>query len=80
MPGRALTFDAMEPPDEQVSQEVLTIRREAWRTRAVAQGLFCFVCGEVPSLERRDQYYDTGLCDGCASSLRPPGAPVPGIG
>lgn len=57
-----------------------TLQRAAWRTRAAAQGLVCFVCGEIPDLERRGEFYDTGLCGACASELQVSRRPVPGIG
>ncbi len=43
--------------------------RTAWRLKAKIQGLVCLVCGKIPALERRPEFYDTGLCRGCADEL-----------
>ena len=40
-----------------------------WRETAVRQGLLCLVCSEVPSLEHREAFYDTGLCEVCSLEL-----------
>jgi hypothetical protein len=40
-----------------------------WRETAVRQGLLCLICSEVPSLEHRDAFYDTGLCEACSLEL-----------
>jgi hypothetical protein len=45
--------------------------RAAWRRRAQMQGLFCMSCREVPALEHRGDFYDTGLCEACSE---PPAA------
>ncbi len=42
-----------------------------WRETAVRQGLLCLVCSEVPPLEYRDAFYDTGLCETCSRELTP---------
>lgn len=44
----------------------LTAARMAWRRRAEMQGLFCMGCLEVPALEHRGAFYDTGLCEACS--------------
>jgi hypothetical protein len=49
----------------------LEAAREAWRRRAQMQGLFCMGCHEVPALEHRGAFYDTGLCETCARQLGP---------
>ncbi len=41
----------------------------SWRETAVRQGLLCLVCSEVPSLEHRAAFYDTGLCETCSLDL-----------
>jgi hypothetical protein len=56
----------------------LAVRRAAWRAKAAAQGLVCLVCGEIPALERREHFYDTGLCGACAHDLAL--EPVQGVG
>jgi hypothetical protein len=43
--------------------------QSAWRETAVRQGLLCLVCSEVPSLDHRDAFYDTGLCESCSQEL-----------
>jgi hypothetical protein len=40
-----------------------------WRETAVRQGLLCLVCSQVPSLEHRAEFYDTGLCEACSREL-----------
>ncbi len=40
-----------------------------WRETAVRQGLLCLVCSEAPSLEHRDAFYDTGVCETCSLDL-----------
>jgi hypothetical protein len=40
-----------------------------WRETAVRQGILCLVCSEVPSLEHREAFYDTGLCEICSREL-----------
>ena len=49
--------------------------RIAWRIKAQAQGLVCMICGRIPRLERRELFYDTGICQACeevsASASRP---------
>ena len=44
-------------------------KRIAWRIMAKSQGLVCLICGKVPAWERRPEFYDTGLCRGCAEEL-----------
>ena len=39
--------------------------QQSWRQTAVRQGLLCLICSEVPSLEYRAEFYDTGLCEAC---------------
>lgn len=41
----------------------------SWRETAVRQGLLCLVCSEVPTLEHRAAFYDTGLCEACTRDL-----------
>jgi hypothetical protein len=36
-----------------------------WRQTAMRQGLLCLICSEVPTLEHRAAFYDTGLCEAC---------------
>lgn len=43
--------------------------RLTWRQTAVRQGLLCLVCSEVPSLEHRAEFYDTGLCEACSREM-----------
>jgi hypothetical protein len=45
--------------------------QSTWRETAVRQGLLCLVCSEVPSLEHREAFYDTGLCETCSQDLVP---------
>jgi hypothetical protein len=40
-----------------------------WRETAVRQGILCLVCSQVPSLEHRAEFYDTGLCEDCTREL-----------
>ena len=49
--------------------------REQWRRLAVMQGLLCVSCREAPSLERRHAFYDTGLCETCATLMGGEGDP-----
>ena len=39
---------------------------ESWRQTAVRQGLLCLICTQVPSLDHRAEFYDTGVCETCA--------------
>ncbi len=50
-----------------------------WRETAVRQGLLCLVCSEAPTLEHRDAFYDTGLCEACSQEMvsRDVAAPAP---
>ncbi len=48
-----------------------------WRETAVRQGLLCLVCSEAPSLEHRDAFYDTGVCETCSRDLISREAAVP---
>ncbi len=50
---------------------------QAWKTKAVAQGILCLVCGAAPSLEHREAFYDTGLCNTCADDVARSEAPNP---
>ncbi len=63
-------------PDALVGSFDLQLR---WRETAVRQGLLCLVCTEVPSLDHRDAFYDTGLCESCSRELisREAAAPLP---
>jgi hypothetical protein len=36
-----------------------------WRQTAMRQGLLCLICSQVPSLDHRAEFYDTGLCEAC---------------
>jgi hypothetical protein len=45
--------------------------RIAWKLKATSQGLVCLICGKVPMLERREVFYDTGLCRVCAGEDEP---------
>ena len=49
-----------------ITTEYRQALRRAWRIKAAAQGLVCIICCKVPSLERREEFYDTGLCAACA--------------
>jgi hypothetical protein len=49
--------------------ESIEALRNGWVNAARAQGLVCLVCLEVPPLEDRDAYFDTGLCAHCAEDL-----------
>jgi hypothetical protein len=48
---------------------VSSFDQSSWREAAVRQGLLCLVCSEVPSLEHRAAFYDTGLCETCSREL-----------
>jgi hypothetical protein len=53
---------------------------EGWRQTAVRQGLLCLICSEVPSLEHRAAFYDTGVCETCArEQLSAANAPPPSV-
>jgi hypothetical protein len=41
----------------------------SWRETAVRQGLLCLVCSQAPSLEHRDAFYDTGVCESCSRDM-----------
>jgi hypothetical protein len=41
--------------------------RDLWTRSARAQGLVCQICHEPPSYDERDQFFDTGVCIGCAT-------------
>jgi hypothetical protein len=47
----------------------LQAARDQWRRLASMQGMLCISCLEVPSLEHRHAFYDTGLCEECCRSL-----------
>jgi hypothetical protein len=32
------------------------------------QGMLCMSCLEIPALEHRHAFYDTGLCETCADA------------
>ena len=40
-----------------------------WRQTAMRQGILCLVCSQVPNLEYRDAFYDTGLCETCSREM-----------
>ncbi len=44
-------------------------QQSSWRETAVRQGILCLVCSEVPRLEHRAAFYDTGLCETCSLEL-----------
>ncbi len=50
-----------------------------WRQTALRQGILCLVCSQVPSLDYRDAFYDTGLCETCSSEMvsRDAASPAP---
>lgn len=57
---------------ENISREVerdVQLKRAAWKTLASAQGMVCLVCRDVPALEQRGEFYDTGLCAACSAEL-----------
>lgn len=41
----------------------------SWHETAVRQGLLCLVCSQAPSLEHRDAFYDTGVCEACSREM-----------
>jgi hypothetical protein len=41
----------------------------AWAMIAKQQGLVCMVCGKPPALQRREEFYDSGLCRSCAAEI-----------
>ena len=49
--------------------EITEAKRGAWINSARTQGLVCLVCHEVPPLEDRAAFFDTGLCANCAEEL-----------
>ena len=49
-----------------------------WETAARAQGLACYVCKDTPTERDREQYFTTGLCLACATSIMTPRPDVPG--
>jgi hypothetical protein len=52
--------------------EITEATRGAWFNTARSQGLVCLVCHEVPPLEDRAAFFDTGLCAHCAEELSRP--------
>jgi hypothetical protein len=50
-------------------------QKAAWKTIADAQGIVCVICLNAPALQRRDAFYDTGLCRHCAAELEAESAP-----
>ena len=52
-------------------------QQSTWRETAVRQGLLCLVCSEAPSLEHRDAFYDTGVCEVCSRDMPPRDAAIP---
>ena len=51
------------------NDEYTDAHRAIWHNKASSQGLVCVICGRVPALERREAFYDTGLCRFCAGEL-----------
>ena len=51
--------------------------QSTWRQTALRQGILCLVCSEVPNLEYRDAFYDTGLCETCSREMVSKEAAVP---
>jgi len=49
--------------------EFTEAKRGAWFNSARSQGLVCLICHEVPPLEDRAAFFDTGLCTRCAEDL-----------
>jgi hypothetical protein len=49
--------------------EITEAKRGAWFNSARSQGLVCLICHEVPPLEDRATFFDTGLCAHCAEEL-----------
>jgi hypothetical protein len=49
--------------------EFTEAKRGAWFNAARSQGLVCLVCHEVPPLEDRAAFFDTGLCARCSEEL-----------
>jgi hypothetical protein len=49
--------------------EITEATRGAWFNSARSQGLVCLICHEVPPLEDRAAFFDTGLCAHCAEEL-----------
>ncbi len=54
---------------ESIDAKTMEARRGGWMNAARTQGLVCLVCLEVPPLEDREAYFDTGLCTGCAEDI-----------
>lgn len=52
--------------------ESADVHRGVWVSHARAQGLVCLICLEVPPLEDRASFFDTGLCAHCAEELSGP--------
>ena len=50
-----------------------------WRQTALRQGILCLVCSQVPNLDYRDAFYDTGLCETCSREMvsKDAAAPAP---
>jgi hypothetical protein len=46
-----------------------TMLAREWEKKALAQGAVCLVCHEPPKLERRPEFYDSGLCAACAREI-----------
>ena len=47
----------------------LAAAQDQWRRIAAMQGMLCMSCLEIPALEHRHAFYDTGLCESCAEGL-----------
>lgn len=52
-------------PEPEITEAV----RGAWFNSARSQGLVCLICHEVPPLEDRAAFFDTGVCTHCAEEL-----------
>lgn len=55
--------------DNRLENDVTDVTRRAWRQMALGQGLVCVVCKNVPKLERRGEFFDTGLCARCSTEI-----------
>lgn len=51
------------------ADEITAAYRAIWHAKAIGQGLVCVICGRVPRLERRPEFFDTGLCAACDTEL-----------
>jgi hypothetical protein len=60
----------MEAP--MTSREITKAISVDWETAARAQGLACYVCKETPTERDREEYFATGLCLDCATTIMTP--------